>query len=348
MYEGIFPLSKKRTKFFVTKDSNKEKVGKNPSLNYDEWMDTNNSSNSPHTGIPKAIETAVHTLLRPLVRLLLSFQITFPVFQQWLKAAYVEIADKEFRLKDKPQTDTRISLLTGIHRKDMKRLRHEESNEQGSPDNISIGVQLAAHWMGQSDFLDQNKQPLPLPFKAQGQSPSFENLVEQVCKKDIRARVVLDEWLRLGVVSIDIAEDGKSELIQLTPGAFVPSHSMDEKAFFLGMNVADHLAAATHNVINTHPDEASLEAKFERCLYYDGLSPSSVAELKQLANDQGMALLQSLNERALQLKQQDQAANSLLNSQRINIGLYAFDEAQPIDNEESCHEKLSHEEFSHD
>jgi len=61
-----------------------------------------------------------------------------------------------------------------------------------------------------------------------------------------------------------------------------------------------------------------------------------------------MALLQSLNERALQLKQQDQAANSLLNSQRINIGLYAFDEAQPIDNEESCHEKLSHEELSHD
>lgn len=305
-------------------------------------MDTNNSSNSSQTGIPKAVETAVHTLLRPLVRLLLSFQITFPVFQQWLKAAYVEIADKEFRLEDKPQTDTRISLLTGIHRKDMKRLRHEESNEQGSPENISIGVQLAAYWMGQSEYLDQNKQPLPLPFKSPDKRPSFENLVEQVCKKDIRARVVLDEWLRLGVVTIEIAEDGKTELIQLTPGAFVPSHSMDEKAFFLGMNVADHLAAATHNVINTRLEKTAIDAKFERCLYYDGLSPSSIAELKQLANDQGMALLQSLNERALQLKQQDQAVNLAseqessdspppINNQRINIGLYAFDEESSHD-----------------
>ncbi len=317
-------------------------------------MDTHKSSNSPQTGIPKAIETAIQRLLRPLVRLLLSFQITFPVFQQWLKKAYVDVADKEFPLADKPQTDTRISLLTGIHRKDMKRLRHEESADQSSPDNISIGVQLAAHWMGQAEFLDQDKQPLVLPFKSEGQSPSFENLVEQVCKKDIRARVVLDEWLRLGIVSIEVAEEGKAELIQLTPGAFVPSHSMDEKAFFLGMNVADHLATATHNVINSGNDDKPANAKFERCLYYDGLSESSIAELKQLANDQGMALLQSLNERALQLKQQDQAPSQQytasepnyqsinsqrinsqrISSQRINIGLYVFDEPDHIDSKE--------------
>lgn len=318
-------------------------------------MDTQKTPSNQPTGIPKAIETAIHRLLRPLVRLLLSFQITFPVFQQWLKTAYVEIADKEFPLAGKPQTDTRISLLTGIHRKDMKRLRHEENTDQGSPENISIGVQMAAHWMGQDEFLDSNKQPLALPFKSQGQGPSFEVLVEQVCKKDIRARVVLDEWLRLGVVTIESANKGVNEasveLIQLTPGAFVPSHSMDEKAFFLGMNVADHLATATHNVLNSGQDTKTVgtktgEAKFERCLYYDGLSDSSIAELKQLANDQGMALLQSLNQRALQLKQQDQNLEQdqlntpIIKTQRINIGLYVFDEPDNSDNDnkEPCHD----------
>jgi hypothetical protein len=84
-------------------------------------------------------------------------------------------------------------------------------------------------------------------------------------------------------------------------------------------------------------------------LYYDGLSESSLAELKQLANDQGMALLQSLNERALKLKQQDQLRNQQntasapssqplnsprISSQRINIGLYVFDEPDHIDSKE--------------
>lgn len=301
-------------------------------------MDSNKSTptstRSGQTGAPKAVESAINRLLRPLVRLLLSFQITFPVFQQWLKSAYVEIAEKEFPLADKPQTDTRISLLTGIHRKDMKRLRHQDEGDQQSPDNISIGVQLAAHWMGQAEFLNDNKQPLPLPFKSVKGEPSFEGLVEQVCKKDIRARVVLDEWLRLGVVSHEVLDD-KSELIHLTPGAFVPSHSMDEKAFFLGMNVADHLAAATHNVLASNlqsSNQQSIDSKFERCLYYDGLSTESISELKQLANAEGMTLLQRLNERALELKQQDsqsQLQKPLENPQRINVGLYVFDEIEP-------------------
>ena len=294
-------------------------------------MNSNNSPLANQSGIPKAIETAVQRLLRPLARLLLSFQITYPVFQQWLKRAYVEMADREFPLAGKPQTDTRISLLTGIHRKDIKRLRHEDDGAHVSPENISIGEQLAAHWMGQGEYLDQDKQPLALPFKANNAEPSFERLVEQVCKKDIRARVVLDEWLRLGVVSIKDT-GANDEVITLVPGAFVPSHSIDEKAFFLGMNVADHLATATHNVLTTQ--QSARELKLERCLYYDGLSPESIAELKQMANDQGMALLHSLNERALQLKQQDQKEKQdqgIDNNQRINIGVFVFDERQTGD-----------------
>jgi len=305
-------------------------------------MDTQNTPNNSHTGIPKAVENAVLRLLRPLARLLLSFQITFPVFQQWLKQAYVEIADNDFPLTGKPQTDTRISLLTGIHRKDIKRLRHEDGAVQDNPENISIGVQLAAHWTGQAEFLDQHKSPLALPFKAQADQPSFERLVEQVCKKDIRARVVLDEWLRLGVVSI-AQDDDKNELITLAPGAFVPSHSMDEKAFFLGMNVADHLAAATHNVLNSGKENDAKEAKFERCLYYDGLTSDSIAELKQLANDHGMALLHTLNERALQLKQQDELIKTKtpaqdIQTQRINVGLYVFDEPDQLNSKELQHD----------
>lgn len=274
----------------------------------------------PNGSIPKGIEKAVQRLLRPLARLMLSFQITYPVLQGWLKKALVEVADKEFPLADKPQTDTRISLLTGIHRKDIKRLRHEAPIDHSAPEGVSIGVQLAAHWKGQKEFTDDNGQAKALPFKA-SEGPSFEKLVEEVCKKDIRARVVLDEWLRLGIVTLTSPQGSHhEELIVLHPGAFIPNQGLEEKSFFLGMNVADHLAAATYNV-NAHGDN-----KFERCMYYDGLSEQSITELKALSAELGMETLKALNEKALQLKNKDKDQN---HQHRINVGLYVYDEKEP-------------------
>lgn len=270
------------------------------------------TASSRQSPAPEGLNQALQRLLRPLVKLLLSFQITYPVIQEWLKKAMVDVAESDFPLADKPQTDTRLSLLTGIHRKDIKRLRTDAEPGTQAPEVVSLGVQIAALWM--AHYCDDQGQPLPLPFKHDEQQPSFEGLVEQVAKKDIRARVVLDEWLRLGVV--EYLSDSDGELLQLTPNAFIPNQGLEEKAFFWGMNLADHMAAANHNLLSD-------DAKFERCLYYDGLSAESVAELKQLAAEEGMALLTRLNQRALQLKQRDQSAAQ---QQRINIGLYVFDE----------------------
>ena len=280
----------------------------------DVMNDQNSSQNQANSAIPKGIEKALQRLLKPLARLMLSFQITYPVLQEWLKKALVETADREFPLDNKPQTDTRISLLTGIHRKDIKRLRHIQEQHQNAPDSVSIGVQIAAHWQGQSEFQNSLGTPADLPFKSLEGGPSFELLVEQVCKKDIRARVVLDEWLRLGIVEL---MPGDPELIRLKPGAFVPDQGLEEKAFFLGMNVADHLSAATNNVRPSHTP------MFERCMFYDGLSAQSVAELKQLAEQQGMETLKALNKKALELKQKDQDQE---HQHRINVGMYVFDE----------------------
>ena len=271
------------------------------------------SATKQQSPAPKALNHAVQRLLQPLVKLLLSFQITYPVVQEWLKKAMVEVAERDFPLADKPQTDTRLSLLTGIHRKDIKRLRGGTEANTQAPEAVSLGVQIAAHWM--AHHTDQQGQPQALSFKQNdATAASFENLVEQVAKKDIRARVVLDEWLRLGAVE-EVERNGET-LIQLTPNAFIPKQGVDEKAFFLGMNLADHIATVSNNLLEQ-------PAKFERCLYYDGLSEASVDELKQLAADEGMAMLTRLNQRALELKQQDQQHN---HQQRINVGMYVFDE----------------------
>ncbi len=271
---------------------------------------------TPEAGSPPpALVAALRRILLSLARLLMGFRIVFPQVAELLKSAYVEVAEREHTLPGKPQTDTRLSLLTGIHRKDIKRLRAQLHEGVEEPLGISQGVRIVARWIGDERYCNADGSPRVLPFKAH-QGDDFQTLVEEVCRKDLRPRVVLDEWLRLGIVSED-----EPNMLRLNARAFVPSEGIEEKSFFLGMNVADHLDAATANLLGRQPPF------FERCVYYDELSAESVAELRRMAAEEGMALLQRLNERAIVLKARDREAGG--GEERINVGVYAFDEQAP-------------------
>lgn len=265
----------------------------------------------PVTGTPpEALLRAIRSLLRPLVRLLLHFQITYPYLSEMLKKIYVEVAEQEFQIPGKKQTDTRISLLTGVHRKDTRRLRGQPEKEL-FPVNVSLGTQLIAHWITDPELKGGDGKLLPLPLK--GQDLNFESFVQRVCRQDMRARVVLDEWLRLGIVEI------RDESVHLKQEAFIPENSLDDKAFFLGMNISDHLSAAAHNIMGLEP------ALFERCVYYEDLSAESIEQLEALAHEKGMESLKALNEKALDLKREAGSTGTY----RFNSGTYFFKEQQP-------------------
>ncbi len=255
------------------------------------------SAPDPHpalAGPPRALIAALKRLARPLVRLLLDHRITWPSLASLLRETYVEMAEREFGIEGKPQTTTRVSLLTGIHRKEVRRLRDETGDGDATPGAASLGAQLVARWTGDPRFLDAEGEPRALPRR--GAEPSFEGLVESV-SKDIRSRAVLDEWLRLGVVSVD-AQDR----VALHRGAFVPERGFDEKAFFFGRNLRDHIAAAAHNL------RGDGDALLERSVFYDDLSPEALDELEDLARELGERSLAELNRRAFAL-QQSQAAD---------------------------------------
>ena len=262
-------------------------------------------------GQPPAVLTrAVRKLLRPLVRLLVARGITYPALIQMLKSLYIEVADRDFALDNKRQTDSRINLLTGIHRKDVKRLRQELGNEDTSiPAAVSLGARLVAHWTGMDKYLDDDRHPRPLPRQtSQDSEISFEELVASV-NKDIRPRVVLDEWLNLGIVRLD-----DNDRVCLNIEAFVPEQGFDELAYYFGRNLHDHIAAAAHNLSGLTPRQ------LERSVYYAGLSSASVKKLNIIAENEGMKALQAVNRSALQL-QKDDATNPDAR-QRINFGMY--------------------------
>jgi hypothetical protein len=260
---------------------------------------------------PPALVAAVRHLLAPLVRVLVARGMTFPMLADLLKQIYVDVADREFRLEPRPPTDSRVSLLTGVHRKDVRRLRGAAAAPDRMPDSVALGAQLVAAWTSRRPFLDGKGRPKALPrLASRGGGASFEALVASV-SKDIRPRSVLDEWIRLGVVEID-----PNDRVVLRASAFVPARGFEEKAFYLGHNVHDHLAAAARNVLDAGPPF------LERCVHYDALDPASVEKLAALAEESGMKALQAVNRKAMALEQA--ARKDASARQRITFGVYFF------------------------
>ena len=267
-------------------------------------------------GPPVSLMLLLQRLLRPLVRLILTKGFTYPMLLDLLKSVYVRIAKEEFTLDAKRQTDSRISLLTGVHRKDVRRLAHETSGPDSMPANVSLGSQLIALWMSGPEYLDKRGHPRRLPRVAgKGARASFEALVTSQ-SKDIRPRAVLDEWQRLGIVHVD-----EEDRVCLNVEGFVPEKGFDEKAYYVGHNVHDHLAAGAHNLLDIKPPF------LERSVYSDQISEASAQELAELCRELGMQILQTVVRRAQELEARDAANNTA--TTRMNFGIYFFSERNP-------------------
>lgn len=257
---------------------------------------------------PNTLILAVRRILRPLARLLIAQGIDYTYFSRLAKAVFVESAAHDFPDSEEAVTDSRVSLLSGVHRREVKRLRNE-TVEHTPPASVSMGAQLAARWCAL--YPDAARKPRPLPRTAPNDAEaSFERLVSDV-SKDIRPRAVLDEWLNLGVARLD-----EQDRVHLVESAFIPEHGFDEKAFYFGKGLHDHLAAASGNLLGQRPP------CLDRVAYYDALSVESETQLRELARQLALNALQEFNRRALELQSAD--ADKPEARRRVSFGAYFF------------------------
>jgi hypothetical protein len=276
-------------------------------------MHSNPSMNNMKIPTSSVVQ-AIRHVLRPLVRMMVSSGVAYPFVADLLKELFVEVANREFRLGDQKPTDSRISLITGVHRKDVRRLRESGPSRDGRvPDSISFGSQLVAAWLGNERFMDEHGQPRPLQrMHNAGNEVSLEELVASR-SKDIRSRVVLDEWLRLGIVHMD-----DKDRVVLNTEAFVPSTGLEEKLHFFAHNLHDHAATATANLLGDRP------AQLERSVFYDGLVEASINLLDRRAQQLGTKLLKDLNRSAMEFEAND--ATSSEPRRRFTCGVYFYSE----------------------
>ncbi|WP_374545817.1 DUF6502 family protein [Rhodoblastus sp.] len=260
------------------------------------------------------LQTPVARILRPLVRLFIRCGMTFPALCDLLRELYVNVAEHDFALAGKEQTDSRVSLLTGIHRKEVRRLRGAGAPVRLVPASVSRSSMILARWIAAPEFTDEAGAPLPLRRAGDaGDGPTYEELVESVTR-DVRPRAVLDEWLDRGIVAID--ENG---CIRLEEAAFAPRSGDDRQLYYFGRNLHDHVAAAVENVLAARPPF------FERAVHYENVSPEMATKMLALSREIAFEALQKVNREA-----QGEFAKDPGGSWRWNFGVYLYGEDESL------------------
>ncbi len=268
---------------------------------------------------PDALLPALRRLLQPLIRLLIRSGITFPVLEDLLRTLYVEVAQQGLPPNDPGRSDSRISLRTGVHRKEIRRLRLEPPAPAfETPAVVTRSSRIIAAWLGEAPWTDAAGAPLPLP--RQGAGACFEALVASVTV-DVRPRAVLDEFLSQGIVRIDA-----EERVALNIAAFIPPPGQEAQIYYFARNLHDHIAAAAANIT------AEGAAPFlERAVHYDRLPPDVAAAFEDEARARAQALLLELNALALDLLNRHETAGApaTAETRRVNLGVYVYTEDEP-------------------
>lgn len=259
----------------------------------------------------EALQRAIWQLLRPLVKAMIDGGITFPVLANFLREIYVDVAKSDYGINGKPPTSSRITMLTGVHRKEIRRLMGHAPSVEAPPEKISLSAKAIAVWCSKPEYLDPRGRPRSLPRTAPLGEVSLEQLVASV-SVDVRPRTLLEEWLRSGIVEL---RDDKVALVQT---ALISDRGFEEKAYYFGRNLRDHIASGAHNLAGSVP------VFFDRAVYYDRIEPGSVEELRKLCAQRGEELLLEINRHTRKLAERDRAAGEPKG--RMTFGAYFFAE----------------------
>lgn len=152
----------------------------------------------------KQVSKALLDAIKPIVAILLRTGIGFREFSEIAKTAFVDVATNSYGLRGRPTNISRVAVMTGLTRKEIRRLR---DNLSGADETVFVKstplANIVHQWFTDSAYCDEHGKPLALPFE--GSKKSFSSLVKRF-GGDIPPGAMRTELKRMGMVSE--GEDG--------------------------------------------------------------------------------------------------------------------------------------------
>jgi hypothetical protein len=263
----------------------------------------------------RKIHQVLASVLVPLARTLLRFGVTYTEFAEIAKRAYVRAAEIDYGVRNRPASTARVAVLTGLSRKEAKRVRDElEGGDLARVESMSLPAEVLEKWHVGVAYCDPTGAPRSLQFEGK---ISFSAIVREI-NADISPKAVVRELLRSGAVR----PVGKTRLLPTTR-EFVPSDDVGRA--LQGLQYG--LRRLSETVCrNSNPTYRS-SPYFERVVYVDQLDMSEIRLLRDtlaetlerysiLINDQIAAFCARRRRRGARPK----------DSMTIGVGMYYFDD----------------------
>ena len=272
-------------------------------------------SRSMQTDLKSQVLDAFLVVLRPVIRILLRYGVGYREFQEVVKTAYVDVASSDFGIRGRPTNISRVAVMTGLTRKEVRRLR----------DKISLGEMVKVkstpledvlhHWHAEAEFTTTSGQPRTLPFS--GDSGSFTSLVRRF-GGDIPAGAMRTEMKRVGAV--EELNDGS---LTVTDRTFRPADNHETLITTLVHSVYPVISNLAHN---TNPDRKS-DTWAHRVAHTKLLDISKNTQLRRIARDRIIEFAESMDDMFIAFESALDSDEPSDNSAPIAVGVYYFEEA---------------------
>ena len=234
----------------------------------------------------ETILSACRHLLRPIIKIILKNGVTYREFAEMSKGLYVDVAASDYGLQGRRTNISRIALITGLDRKEIKRVIDllESGNQFVSSGSLDRITRVLSGWYQDSEFLDTNDKPKVLPLS--GNDCSFATLAKRY-GGDVPSSALLKELKRAEVVQ----ETGSGALVVLKR-QYIPPGTDAEGITRMGVVVGDFISTLSHNL---HSQDEDAPAKFERRATNISMPPTAIPQFREYVEIEGQEFLEKID-----------------------------------------------------
>lgn len=233
-----------------------------------------------------ALKACRHFML-PIARFLLKHGVGYREFSEISKLAFVQVASEDYGIRGRRTNMSRISVMTGLNRKEIRRIRDRIETEDWELDpNLSKPTHILAEWFTSKTYVGPRGVPKALPYEEKDGRASFVGLVKEI-GGDIPPGAMLKELIRAGCVKETRAGVWKAVKRQYTPR--VVDVFLVQR---FGECLHDLAETMSSNMEQANPDDRLFEFR----AWANGVDKKSTPKLRKMVALQGQAYLESIDD----------------------------------------------------
>ena len=253
-------------------------------------------------------------VMRPVAKILLRYGISFGEFAEISKTAFVDVATSDYGIRGRPTNISRVAVMTGLTRKEVRRLRDKLENGHDLITVKSTPIsEILTRWHGETDFLDERGRPAALQFS--GGENSFSDLVKRF-GGDVPPGAMRTELKRVG----SIVEDKKGRL-KVIKRTVVPVDFTDNLVTSLVHGVYPLLSTVA---LNSDPFRKH-DGVPQFTAYSLGIRKDDLTRLRRISYDRLSAAAESFDDLFMAYESPEESSDPG-NRNAVSVGLYYFEE----------------------